>query len=72
VTLALFLTTTSGLPPELWEPLAPDRAAAAASAGGASITVVLALLAIALLAGFLLGEHLPLRGRAPAPTPTRN
>jgi hypothetical protein len=60
VTLALFLTTTSGLPPELWEPLAPDRAAAAAPAGGASIAVVLALLALVLVVGFLVGEYVPL------------
>jgi hypothetical protein len=63
VGLVFFLSSTSGLPPELWDPLVPERAAATGSSGGLSIAIVLALLAFVLLAGFLIGERVPLRRR---------
>jgi hypothetical protein len=66
VTLLTLAAATSGLPRDLWDPLAPDRAAAAAPGGGVSLALVLALFALVLVAGFLIGEYLPLHRRAPA------
>jgi hypothetical protein len=65
VTLAILATTTAGLPPDLWDPLVPDRAAATAPGGGTSIALVITLFAVVLMAGFVVGEYLPLRRRAP-------
>jgi hypothetical protein len=65
VTLALLATTTSGLPPDLWDPLAPDRGATGGPPGGVSIAIALVLFAVVLAAGFLVGAYLPLRRRAP-------
>jgi hypothetical protein len=62
VTSAILATTLSRLPPDLWDPLAPERTGAAASAGGASLA--LALFAVVLIAGFLVGEFARLPRRA--------
>jgi len=64
VTSAILATTLSGLPPDLWDPLAPDRAGAAAQAGGASLALALAIFAAVLVAGFLVGEFARLPRRA--------
>jgi hypothetical protein len=64
VTSAILATTLSGLPPDLWDPLAPDRAGAAAPAGGASLALALAIFAVVLVAGFLVGEFVRLPRRA--------
>jgi hypothetical protein len=64
VTSAILATTLSGLPPDLWDPLAPERAGAAAPAGGASLALALALFAVVLVAGFLVGEFARLPHRA--------
>jgi hypothetical protein len=61
VTLAILATTTSGLPPDLWDPLAPDRTGAPPPSGGLSLVVVLAVFAAVLVAGFVVGERVPLR-----------
>jgi hypothetical protein len=61
VTLAMLATTTSGLPPDLWDPLTPDRTGAPPPSGGLSLAVVLALFVAVLVAGFLVGEYLPQR-----------
>jgi hypothetical protein len=65
VGFAFFVTSTSGLPPELWEPLAPQGAASTGTSGGVSIAVVVALLAVVLVAGFVVGEYAPTRRRQP-------
>ena len=53
-------TTTSGLPPDLWDPLTPQRTAAAAS-GGVSLALAIGGLVAFALIGFLIGEWLPSR-----------
>jgi hypothetical protein len=65
VTFAILAQTTSGLPPDLWDPLAPDKGAAGGPSGGVSIAIALVLFAVVLAAGFLVGAYLPLRGRRP-------
>ena len=64
MTSAILATTLSRLPPDLWDPLAPERTGAAASAGGASLALALALFAVVLIAGFLVGEFARLPRRA--------
>jgi hypothetical protein len=62
VGLLFLVTTTSGLPPDLWDPLTPQRTAAAAS-GGASLALAIGGLVLCALAGFTIGEWLPARRR---------
>jgi len=59
VVLAFFLTSTSGLPHDLWDPLAPQRAAAATPSGGVSLAIAIAGLVLIALLGFVVGERLP-------------
>jgi hypothetical protein len=61
VGLAFFMTSTSGLPPELWDPLAPQHAAPAGSSGGASLALAIGGLVLFALVGLLIGEWLPAR-----------
>ena len=56
------VTTTTGLPVDLWDPLTPQRTAAAAS-GGVSLALAIAGLVTCALLGFLIGEWLPARRR---------
>ena len=62
--LAFFLTSTSGLPHDLWDPLAPQRAAAATPSGGVSLAIAIAGFVIVALLGFAIGEWRP-RQRSP-------
>jgi len=59
VVLAFFLTSTSGLPHDLWDPLAPQRAAAATPSGGVSLAIAIAGFVIVALLGFAIGEWRP-------------
>jgi hypothetical protein len=52
-------TRSPDLPPELFEPLTPDRAAAADSSSGLPIGFALAALALVALAGFAVGDRVP-------------
>jgi hypothetical protein len=61
--LALLLTSTSGLPEDLWDPLAPERAAAAAPSGGVSLAIAIAGFVVVALIGFIVGEWAPRRQR---------
>jgi hypothetical protein len=62
VGFVFLVTTTSGLPPDLWDPLSPERTTAAAS-GGVSLAIAIAGLVACALLGFLIGEWLPARRR---------
>ncbi len=57
--LAFFLTSTSGLPEDLWDPLGPQRAAATAPSGGVSLAIAIAGFVLIALLGFLVGEWRP-------------
>jgi hypothetical protein len=52
-------TRSPDLPPELFEPLAPDRASAAGSSSGLPIALAVAALVLVALAGFVIGERMP-------------
>jgi hypothetical protein len=52
-------TRAPDLPPDLWEPLAPDRASAASSSGGLPLAIGLAALALVAVAGFVVGDRMP-------------
>jgi hypothetical protein len=52
-------TRAPDLPPDLWAPLAPDRAAAASSSGGLPLALVLAGLAVVAVAWFVVGDRMP-------------
>jgi hypothetical protein len=52
-------THAPDLPPDLWDPLAPDRAAAASSSGGLPIAFALAAIVLVAVAGFVVGDRLP-------------
>ncbi len=55
------MTSTSGLPPELWNPLTPQHAATTGSSGGVSLALAIGGLILFALVGFLIGEWLPAR-----------
>jgi hypothetical protein len=59
------------LPSDLWNPLPPDPSAPAQSSGGVSPLLVLAVCALVAVAGFLIGERLPIpaRGKPKAKAP---
>jgi len=59
VVLAFFLTSTSGLPQDLWDPLVPERAAASAPSGGVSLAIAIAGFVIVALLGFAIGDWRP-------------
>jgi hypothetical protein len=59
--LTYFLTSTAGLPQDLWDPLTPQRAAATAPSGGVSLAIAIAGFVLVALLGFLLGEWRPRR-----------
>jgi hypothetical protein len=61
VGLVFLVTTTSGLPPELWDPLPPEHAAATGTSGGVSLALAIGGLVLFALIGFLVGEWLPAR-----------
>jgi hypothetical protein len=63
VGLVFLVTTTSGLPPELWDPLAPQHTAAAETSGGVSLALAIGGLMLFALLGFMIGEWLPARRR---------
>jgi hypothetical protein len=65
VGIAFLVTTTSGLPPELWDPLAPQSTAGTGTSGGVSVAVAIGGLVLFGLVGFLVGEWLPARGARP-------
>jgi hypothetical protein len=52
-------TRSPDLPPELFEPLTPDRATAADSSSGLPIGLAVGLLALVALAGFVAGDRMP-------------
>jgi hypothetical protein len=56
-------TRAPDLPPDLWQPLAPDRAAAASSSGGLSLALALGTIVFVAVAGFLIGDRLPAPSR---------
>jgi hypothetical protein len=58
-------TRSPDLPPDLFEPLAPDRAAAGSSSG-LPIALALAALVLVALSGFVVGDRMPRVGRARA------
>lgn len=59
--LTFFLTSTAGLPQDLWDPLTPQRAAATAPSGGVSLAIAIGGFVLVALLGFLLGEWRPRR-----------
>ena len=59
--LVFLVTTTSGLPPELWDPLAPQHSAATATSGGVSLALAIGGLVLFALLGFVIGEWMPAR-----------
>ena len=66
LTLAVVATPAGAaqdLPSDLWNPLPPDPSAPAQSSGGVSPLLVLAVCALVAVAGFLIGERLPLPAR---------
>jgi hypothetical protein len=58
-------TRAPDLPPDLWEPLAPDRAEPVSSSSGLPLGIALAALAVVAVAGFVVGERMPVRRRDP-------
>jgi hypothetical protein len=52
-------TRAPDLPPDLWDPLAPNRAADAGSSGGLPLAVAIAALALVAIAGFVIGDRIP-------------
>jgi hypothetical protein len=63
VGLVFLLTTTSGLPSDLWDPLTQQRAAPTGTSGGVSLALAIGGLVLFALVGFLIGEWLPARRR---------
>jgi hypothetical protein len=61
VGLVVLVTTTSGLPTDLWDPLTPQRAAATGTSGGVSLALAIGGLVLFALVGFVIGEWLPAR-----------
>jgi len=59
VVLELFLTSTSGLPQDLWDPFTQERAAASATSGGVSLAIAIAGFVLVALLGFVVGEWRP-------------
>src|SRR4051812_42411974 len=59
----------AGIPQELWNSLPPEPPAPQRSSGGVALTMVLGVLAIATVAGFLVGEWIPFRTRTRARHP---
>jgi hypothetical protein len=58
-------TRAPDLPPDLWAPLAPDRASAASSSAGLPLAPALAVLAVVAIVGFLIGDRTPSRATRP-------
>jgi hypothetical protein len=60
-------TRSPDLPPDLFEPLAPDRAADGGSSSGLPIGIGLAALALVAVAGFMIGDRMPGAARRERP-----
>jgi hypothetical protein len=56
-------TRAPDLPPDLWDPVAPEQAAGAGSSGGLPLALAIAALALVAIVGFLVGDRMPARTR---------
>jgi hypothetical protein len=56
-------TRGADVPPDLFEPLAPDRAEPVSSSAGLPLGMALAAIALVAIAGFVVGSRMPVRRR---------